>query len=75
MERGNHKIIGKQFQGDREQGGFPALQHRQEIVPRRQARRHAALPRPHQHPRRVHPLLAEGGQGGAGHPIQGWKKV
>ena len=36
---------------------------------------HAVVPGVDQHPRRVHPLPAQGGQGGAGHPIQGWKKV
>ena len=35
---------------------------------------HAVVPGADQHPRRVHPLPAQGGQGGAGNPIQGLKK-
>ena len=35
---------------------------------------HAVVPGADQHPRRVHPLSAQGGQGGAGNPIQGLNK-
>ena len=55
--------------GYRGQGGIPALQHRQEGLPRRQDRRHAALPRHHQHTHRLQPLLTQGRQGGAGDTV------
>ena len=35
---------------------------------------HAVVPGVDQHPRRVHPLPAQGGQGGAGNSIQGLNK-